>query len=100
VADGVFKLRCPCCGAALEIDAEAQTLLTHQAPKREMVPADLREAVKKLKSEESTRDERFQKQVQAEREHERTLEKRFDGLLKKARSEGPPARTLRDIDLD
>ncbi len=100
MGDGVFKVQCPCCGATLEIDAEAQTLLTHQAPKRETIPADLREAVKKLKSEESTRDERFRQQVEAEREHVRTLGKRFDGLLKKARSEGPPVRTLRDIELD
>ena len=96
----LFHIQCPCCGAALEIDAETGTLLSHRSPKRETVPADLRDAVKKLKNEEGERDARFRQQVAAEREHEKTLGKRFDGLLKKARSEGPPTRPLRDIDLD
>ena len=100
MVEDFFHVQCPCCGADLEIDAETRTLLSHRAPKREAVPADLREAVKKLKSEEGKRDERFRQQVAAEREHEKTLAKRFDGLLKKARSEGPPTRPARDIDLD
>lgn len=98
--DGVFEVECPCCGAALEIDAETGRVLAHRKPQPSASPADLGEAVKRLRSQENTRDERFRKQVEAERSHTRSLDKRFDGLLKKARTEGPAPRQLRDIDLD
>lgn len=98
--EGVFEVECPCCGATLEIDAESGHVLAHRKPERAATPADLGEAVKKLRSQESTRDERFRKQVEAERAHGQSLEKRFEGLLKKARSEGPATRPTRDIDLD
>jgi hypothetical protein len=97
--DGVFELECPCCGARLEIDAETGQVLAHRKAERSNSPADLGEAVKRLRSQESTRDERFRKQVEAERAHGQSLEKRFDGLLKKARNE-PVQRPTRDIDLD
>ena len=100
VNDSVFHVECPCCGAALEMDAEHRVILSHEAPKPENVPRDLRVAVLDLKAEEQTRDERFRKQFAAERRHGEDLKKRFDGLLKKARSEGPPKKFTRDIDLD
>ena len=96
----LYNLTCPCCGAVLEVDAATQTILTHQAPKPESVPEDLQEAVKRLKAEQGTRDQRFREQVDLERQHGLTLENRFEGLLKKARTEGPQKPGLRDIDLD
>jgi hypothetical protein len=100
VDDSVFEATCPCCGATLEIDAERRVVLSHVAPKLDHIPVDLREAVLDLKSREGTREKRFRKQFQAEKKHGEDLQKRFDGLLKKARSEGPPERPQRDIDLD
>jgi len=96
----IYNLTCSCCGAILEVDAATQTVLTHQAPKPESVPEDLQEAVKRLKAEQGTRDQRFREQVDLERQHGQTLENRFEGLLKKARIEGPRKPGLRDIDLD
>jgi hypothetical protein len=98
--EGVFEIECPCCGAALEVDAESGRILSHRKPEPSSSPTDLGEAVKRLRSEESTRDARFRKQVEAERAHNQALDKRFDGLLKKARKEGPGPRVPRDIDLD
>ncbi len=98
--DGVIEVECPCCGAAIEIDPETGHVLAHRKPKSPETPVDLGDAVKRLRSQEGTRDERFRKQVEAERTHSRALDKRFDGLLKKARTEGPGQRQIRDIDLD
>ncbi len=98
--DGVFEIECPCCGATLEVDSETEAILSHQAPKPKEAPLDLQKAVQDLKSEEGSRDQRFREQVQAERQHGKVLDKRFEGLLKKARTEGPQEQVLRDIDLD
>lgn len=100
VDETVFDVECPCCRASLEVDAERRVILSHQPAKPEHVPKDLREAVLDLKSEERTRDERFREQFAAERRQGQDLQKRFDGLLKKARAEGPPKKFTRDIDLD
>jgi len=100
VDDGVFQIECPCCGAALEVDGERRVVLSHVVPKPEHLPVDLKEAVLDLKAREQTREKRFSKQFQAEKKHGQDLQKRFDGLLKIAKSKGPPERPLRDIDLD
>lgn len=96
----LYNLTCPCCGAVLEVDAATRTILTHQAPKPESVPENLQEAVRRLKAVHGTRDQRFREQVDLERQHGQTLENQFEGLLKKARAEGPQKPGLRDIDLD
>ncbi len=53
-----------------------------------------------LPAAESGREERFRKRLDAQRQHDKTLDKRFEGLLKKAKDGGPPERFTRDIDLD
>ena len=98
--DEVFETECPCCGAILAIDGSNQVILSHELPAPETSTHDLREAVQQLKAVESSRDEQFQQQVAAKRRHEEEAGKRFDGLLKKARTEGPVKPALKDIDLD
>ena len=99
MARQVFPVECPCCKAVLQVDPETGAVITHQAPKRPPVVEDLREAVQKLKGEEQRRDQVFRRQVEAEKIHGRVLEKKFDQLLEKAKSE-PIERPLRDIDID
>lgn len=98
--NGVFQIECPCCRAKLEIDLETEAVLSHQAAELNESPLDLHEAVQELKEEESGRDQKFREQVQAERQHSKVLDKRFQGMLKKVRSDGPQKRFLREIDLD
>lgn len=100
MGDGIFEIECPCCGATIDIDSATQVVLSHQRPEPKRVHQSFGDAVEQLKSEESTRDERFNKQFEAERKHGQELTKKFDGLLKKTRAEGPVKPVLRDIDLD
>ena len=100
MADDLFEVQCPCCGGRLEISAETETVVHHEAPKPESIPEDLREAVRRVKAAESGREERFRKRLDAQRQQDKTLDKRFEGLLKKAKDGGPPERFTRDIDLD
>jgi len=96
----IFETKCPCCGAALEIDAESRTILSHREPRRSEIPADLRKAVEQIKADESTREERFRQGFETQKRQEEDLQKRFQGLLKKAKSGGPQKPGIRDIDLD
>ena len=96
----LFDLECPCCKAVLKVDPETRAVIQHQAPTRPPLIEDLHEAAQKLRAEESRRDQVFRKQVEAEKMHGRVLEKKFDELLKQAKSEPPTRPGIRDIDLD
>ena len=96
----VFQVECPCCKALLKVDPETRAVISLKAPEKPPIVEDLREAVEKLKGEEGKRDQLFRKQVEAEKSHGRVLEKKFDELLKQAKTEPAGKPGIRDIDLD
>lgn len=100
MAGSVFDAECPCCGAVLKVDPETEAIISHQVPEKPPSIGDLSEAVQKLKGEESKRDQVFRKQFEAEKTHGRVLEKKFDELLKQAKTEPVGKPRVRDIDLD
>ena len=100
MAAEVFEILCPCCNALLKVDPETHAVILHKASERPPLIEDLNAAVQKLKGEENKRDQVFRKQVEAEKSHGRVLEKKFDELLKQAKTEPVSKPGLRDIDLD
>jgi hypothetical protein len=100
MAAEVFEIECPCCGAMLKVDPETQAVVCHQVPEKPPAIEDLGEAIHKLKGEEQKRDQLFRKQFEAEKSHGKVLEKKFEELFKKAKSEPAGKPGIRDIDLD
>ena len=98
--DSIFEVPCPCCGSKLEIDGENGIILTHQEPQRKQKPTDLRKAVKALDKEAEQRDERFLKEMAAQRGYQDELDKKFASLLKKEEGKVPTKPDWRDIDFD
>lgn len=96
----VFEIHCPCCKALLKVDSETQAVISHQEPEKPPAIEDLGAAVQRLKGEEQKRDQVFRKQVEAEKTHGKVLEKKFDELLKQAKTEPSGKPGIRDIDLD
>jgi hypothetical protein len=91
----LLEVRCPCCEATLQVDAATGAVITHKEKPRPVPVEDLKAAVARLKQEESERDEKFQKQVERERQNQGLLNKKFDELLKQAKADpdkGPPKR--------
>jgi hypothetical protein len=97
--DSILRVTCPCCRAALEIDADTAIVLSHQAPKAKKVTRDLKEAVAEIRGEEARRDESFRKAFEAQKKHEGELGQKFEGLFKRQKDK-PVERRVRDIDLD
>lgn len=100
MSDEVFDVECPCCKALLKVDGETQAVISHKAPEKPPAIENLSEAVQKLKGEEQRRDQVFRKQFEAEKSHGKVLAKKFDELLKQAKSEPLGKPGPRDIDLD
>src|SRR2546425_3714351 len=96
---GLIDVECPCCQARLKIDTETQAVISHEVPERPKPIEDLAAEVAKLKGAAGKRDELFQKQFEAERQHGKVLEKKFDELFKQAKEKPDLTPPRRDIDL-
>ena len=96
----LLPVECPCCKSLLKVDPETGAVISHKAVEKPPPVEDLTLAVEKLKGEEKMRDQLFRKQVEAEKSHGKVLEKKFEELLKQAKSEPAGKPGLRDIDLD
>ena len=96
-----IELRCPCCGAALKIDAELGRVIWHEAAaKPKKAGRDhLDRAGDVLEKQAAQREAHFQESAQQEKLKSDVLARKFEEALKKTRDK-PVEPRLRDIDLD
>jgi|SRR5215831_20543547 hypothetical protein len=99
MAKGMFEVNCPCCEAILKIDPETHAVIAHTVREKPKPIEDLAAEVAKLKGEGARREQLFQKSFQAEQQHGKVLEKKFDELFKRAKENPDDKPPTRDIDL-
>jgi hypothetical protein len=100
MAKEFIDVECPCCRSALKVDAINGSVLSHKQPEKPPPIEDLATAVANLKGEAARREEVFQKSFADQKNRQSTLDRKFDELLKQAKSDpdaGPPKR---DFDFD
>lgn len=100
MAEGVFEVLCPCCAAALKVDAATGVVLAHKKPEKPAPVEDLAAAVSKLKGEAARREEIFEKSFSEHNQRQSILDKRFDELFRQAKEDPDQRPPQRDIDLD
>ena len=93
-----IEVTCPCCNAVLVVDVNLRRVVSHQAPERGDKP-ELNEAARILAAESARREALFQQSVEAEKNRDDALARRFEEALKKAHEE-PITKPMRDFDLD
>ena len=100
LSDEIFEIMCPDCGARIKVDPVTRTVIAHtSAPKKKMFE-DFGDAARALREADSRRDSLFRQSVDAEKNKDDVLAKKFAEAVKKAK-EGPMTeRPLRDFDLD
>jgi hypothetical protein len=74
-------------------------VISHKIPEKPRPIEDLAAEVAKLKGAAGRRDEAFQKSFEAEKQHGKVLEKKFDELFKQAKADPDKTPRKRDIDL-
>ncbi len=94
-----FEIGCPCCGAVLKVDPATQAVIAHTAPVKPKTFADLEEAARVMREQDSRKESLFQQSVQAEKNKADLLEKKFQEAMKRAK-EAPDTPHIRDFDLD
>lgn len=95
-----FEVGCPCCSAVLKIDPETKAVIAHTAATKPKTFADMEEAARALREQDSRRESLFKQSLEAHKHHDDLLEKKFQEAIKKAKEAPDEPRRLRDIDLD
>ena len=95
-----FEVTCPDCGAMLKIDPATRAIIAHTPAPRKKMFEDLTDAAKALREADARRDSIFQQSVEAQKNKEDVLAKKFAEALKKAKETPDSERPLREFDLD
>lgn len=98
--DQPFELMCPECGGMLTIDPGTRSVVAHTAPPRKKTFEDLGAAARALKEQDARRESIFAQSVQAEKNRDDLMAKKFAEAVKKAKESPLTDKPLRDFDLD
>jgi hypothetical protein len=95
-----FDLTCPCCGALMKVDIATKAVIAHTAAVKPRMFADMDEAARALKEQDSRRESIFRQSIDAQKNAAELLEKKFQEAVKKAKETPDTGRPIRDFDLD
>jgi hypothetical protein len=96
----VFEVTCPDCGALLKIDPETRAILSHTPAPRKRTFEDFEGAARAMREQEERKESIFRQSVDAEKNKQQLLDKRFEEALRKAKESPDEGKPLRDFDLD
>ncbi len=96
----LVEVKCPCCQAALKIDAQLSAVISHEPPPKAPPGVDLDDTARMLREQEALREDKFRKSVEAEKNKEDLFDRLFEENLKKAKEAPAGQKPLRDFDLD
>lgn len=100
LSDVPFEVSCPDCGAMLTIDPVTRTVLAHTPAPRKKMFEDFGEAAKALRESDQRRESLFRQSVDAQKNNDDVLARKFAEAVKKAKETPDTGKPLRDFDLD
>ena len=100
LSDQPFEVMCPDCGGMLKVDPVTRSVISHMAAPRKKTFEDFGQAAKALKESDARRESIFAQSVQAEKNRDDLMSKRFAEAVKKAKESPLGERPLRDFDLE
>lgn len=96
----IFEIACPDCGAMMKIDPVTRTVIAHTPAPRKKTFEDFAAATQALREQEERKESLFRQAVDAEKNKEDVMAKRFAEALRKAKESPDTGKPLRDFDLD
>jgi hypothetical protein len=95
----IFEVACPDCGAMLKVDAATGLVVSHTTAPRKRMFEDLETAAQAMREHDERKESIFRQSVEAEKNKEDLLEKKFAEAMRKAK-DAPDGKPLREFDLD
>lgn len=100
MSDEAFEVMCPDCGAMLKVDPITRAVIAHTAAPRKKTFEDFGQATQALKDADARRESVFAQSVEAQRNNQDVLAKKFAEAMKKAKESPVTERPFREFDLD
>jgi tRNA A37 threonylcarbamoyladenosine modification protein TsaB len=100
LSDEAFEVMCPECMGVLKIDPVTRAVIAHTAAPRKKTFEDFGQAKQALKEADARRDSVFAQSIQAQKNSEDLLAKKFAEAMKKAKESPVTERPFREFDLD
>lgn len=100
LSDQPFEITCPDCGGMLKIDPVSRAIIAHTPVPRKRTFEDFADAAKALRESDARRDSLFAQSVDAQKNKDDLMAKKFAEAVKKAKETPMTDRPLRDFDLD
>lgn len=92
-----FTLICPCCEAALTVDASTGAILAHEEKKK--AHGSFEDLAGELNKQKELREQLFAQEMSSMKDRERLLEEKFQEALKRAdKDSDAPFRNPLDLD--
>ena len=99
-SSGTFEVPCPDCGALLKIDVATRSVIAHTPAPRKRTFEDFESAGRAMREQEVRKESLFRQAVDAEKNKEDVLNKKFEEALRRARENPFEGKPLREFDLD
>jgi hypothetical protein len=100
LSDQPFDITCPDCGGILKVDPVSRAIIAHTPAPRKKMFEDFGEAARALRESDQRRENLFRQSVDAEKNKDDVLAKKFAEAVKKAKETPLGERPLREFDLD
>jgi hypothetical protein len=100
LSDQPFEVMCPDCGGMLKVDPISRSVIAHTPAPRKKTFEDFGAAAKALKEQDARRESIFAQSVQAEKNKDDVMAKKFAEAVKKAKESPSTGKPIRDFDLD
>jgi hypothetical protein len=95
-----IEVACPECGATMKIDVATRSVIAHTPAPRKRTFEDFETAAKAMREQDERKESLFRQAVDAEKNKNDVLEKKFAEALRKAKESPNTGKPLRDFDLD
>ena len=100
LSDQPFEISCPDCGGILKVDPVSRGVISHTSAPRKKTFEDFGEAARALRDADARRESIFAQSVDAQKNKNDLLEKKFAEAVKKAKETPLGDKPLRDFDLE
>src|SRR5580693_660537 len=95
LSDQPFELSCPDCGAMLKVDPVTRAIIAHTPAPRKRMFEDFTDAAKALREADARRDSLFAQSVDAHKNKDDVMAKKFAEAVKKAKEKPTNERPFR-----
>ncbi len=96
----IFEITCPDCGAIVKVDADTRAVIAHTPAPRKKTFEDFEAATRALKDQEERKQNLFRQSVEAEKNKDDVMAKKFAEAVRRAKETPDNVRPIRDFDLD